>query len=406
MEDLNKSQLVLLFILVSVVVSFTTAIVTAALYEQAPVTSIGQTIQRVVERVVPIEKDNTKIVSEEDKIVRVVEEVSPAVVSIIASKDLPVLEQCMVSPFGDGDVFRQFFPELLVPRLCERGTEHRQVSSGSGFIVGEDGLIVTNRHVVKDTEATYTAILNDGRQFEATILARDPLEDLALLSIDGDGFSHLTLGNSNDVRAGQSVIAIGNALGEFNNTVSVGVVSGLRRTIVAGGEEFRSLIQTDAAINPGNSGGPLLNLSGQVIGVNTAVASNAENIGFALPSRIVQKDIYDLEKHGRIVYPYLGVRYRILTNEVKDELGLPVNYGALIVSGESGEQAISPGSPAATSGMKIGDILLEIASERITRDNPLAEILQKKSIGENISIKLLRGDEEITIQLALGERKF
>jgi len=410
MEDLTKTQIVLLLILVSVVVAFTSAIVTATLFEQAPSSSVTQTIQRVIEKAVPGGEQGTeniketiRIVTQEDRIIEVVNQVSPAVVSIVASKDLPRLEQCAGSPFGDDDLFSQFFPEFRVPQLCQNGTERRQISSGTGFIVRDDGLIVTNRHVVQDTAAQYTVITNAGKKYDAKVLARDPIEDIAVLKIEGSKLAHLTLGDSNGLRTGQTVIAIGNALGEFQNTVSVGVISGLRRTVVASGEELRAVIQTDAAINPGNSGGPLLNLEGRVIGINTAIAAGAENIGFALPINLVAKDISRVEKQGKIVYPFLGVRYQMIDEELQKSKKLSVGDGALVI-GQTGELAITPGSPAAKAGIKEGDIITKLAGEAVTRDNTLAELIQKHEVGDNISVTYIRDGKETTVQLSLAER--
>ena len=404
MEDLTKHQIILLFILVSIVVSFTTAILTAALFNQEP-ESVTQTIQRVVEKAVGDGKETVHVVTDEQRVIDVVGEVSPAVVSIIATKDLPVVGECMVSPFGNDDFFGQFFPELRVPQLCERGKEKRQISSGSGFFVRPDGLLVTNRHVVNDTDAEYTVIVNDGRRLKATVLARDPLQDMALVKVSGKDFPFIKIGDSKNLLAGQRVIAIGNALGEFQNTVSVGIISGLRRTIVASGEELHQLIQTDAAINPGNSGGPLLDLSGTVIGINTAVASGAENIGFALPSSIASKDINDVEKFGRVIYPFLGVRYEIVDRQLKEEKKLFVDYGALVISNQ-GSVAVTPGSPAEKAGIKEGDIILDFGGERIGRDNTLAEAIARRQVGQTISVKILRAEREETLQVVLVERKF
>ena len=310
MEDLTKTQLVLLLILVSIVVAFTTAIVTASLFEQAPA-GVAQTIQRVVDKAVGVNdqggKETIKIVTDEQRVIDVVRASYPSVVSIVASKDLPVLEECYVSPFSNDDPLNQFF-DFRIPSVCKKGTEKRQVSAGTGFFVRDDGLIVTNRHVVQDTDAEYTVVLNDKSQLPAKVLVRDPVQDIAVVKVSGKKFHALALGDSSKLVLGQRVIAIGNALGEFQNTVSVGVISGLRRTVVASGEELRSLIQTDAAINPGNSGGPLLNLSGEVIGVNTAVAQGAQNIGFALPIALIKRDIAAFEKTGTDYAPKTAVK--------------------------------------------------------------------------------------------------
>lgn len=308
MEELSKSQLVLLVLLVSFVTSIATAVVTVALVDQAP-KPVTQTIQRVVERVATVGEavpQETKVevppqitvISDEDKIVRIVADMLPSVVSIVATKDLPVVEQCFIDPFGGDPLLKEFFGgEFRIPSVCqsEGKTEKRKVGSGSGFIVSRDGLVVTNRHVVQDAGAEYSVILNDGKKLPATILVRHATHDLAIAKIQSDEQFHaIPLGNSDILRNGQRVIAIGNALGEFQNTVSLGVISGLRRSIVAGTsggkyEELAGLIQTDAAINPGNSGGPLLDLNGKAIGINTAVAQGAENIGFALPVNLAKE---------------------------------------------------------------------------------------------------------------------
>jgi len=414
MEDLTKTQLVLLFLLMSIVVSFTTAIVTAALYDQSPQT-VTQTIQRVVEKTVDAvsksdEKNDTaekvvNVITEEQRVVDVVRRVSPAVVSIIATKDLPKVEQCMVSPFGEDDALSQFFPDFRVPALCQRGTQRQQISAGSGFIVRDDGLVVSNRHVVQDTTADYTVITNDAKKYAAKVLARDPLQDIAILKIEAKGLPTIALGDSNSAQLGQKVIAIGNALGEFQNTISVGIISGLSRTVVASGFELRQLIQTDAAINPGNSGGPLINLSGEVVGVNTAVAAGAENIGFALPVNIVKKDIADVEKLGRISYPFLGVRYVMLDADIAKERKISVTEGALVAS-DDGSPAVTAGSPADKAGIKTGDIIIEFGGDKPTVTTPLAELIQKHKVGETISVKFIRTDKTETVQLALVERKF
>jgi serine protease Do len=226
----------------------------------------------------------------EEAVIKAVESASPAVISIIISKDLPIIEQCPYNPFGDlPQDFQQFFGSHQFYRPCQTGTEVREIGGGSGFIVSSDGVIATNKHVVSDIDAFYTVLTNDGKKYDAVVLARDPNQDLAIIKISGDNFSVLKLGDSDSIKLGQTAIAIGNALGEFRNTVSVGTVSGLFRDIVASdgrtgeSEKIEGLVQTDAAINSGNSGGPLLNLKGEVIGINVATVSGAENIGFAIP---------------------------------------------------------------------------------------------------------------------------
>lgn len=222
---------------------------------------------------------------------QVVSRVTPSVVSIVVSKDVPKLEVVYVNPFGNDPFFKDF--GVQVPVYRQKGTELQKVGAGSGFIVTAEGYIVTNRHVVADTAATYTVLLSNGAQRPARVLYRSPDQDVALVKIEGT-YTPLSFGNSAQLQLGQSVVAIGNALGEFSNTVSVGIISGLNRTIEAADERGRverlsGIIQTDAAINPGNSGGPLINLRGEVVGVNVATVSGASSISFAVPSDIVKQ---------------------------------------------------------------------------------------------------------------------
>jgi len=287
----------------------------------------------------------------------------------------------------------------------------REMEGGTGFIVSEDGLILTNKHVVLDKEADYTVFTNDGRKFPAKVLAIDPVEDLAVLKIEQENntlFPVLKLGNSDSLEIGQAVIAIGNALAEFRNTVSTGVISGLGRKITASGGSFvetlEDVIQTDAAINKGNSGGPLLNLKGEVIGINTAMAIDAQSIGFAIPINKAKKDIEQVKTIGKIVYPFLGIRYTLINEKVKQEYDLSIDYGALIVDGGSSKPAIWPDSAAEKGGLKEGDILLEFNNEKITFENTLAKIIMKYNPGDNVVLKILRSEQEIIINVILDER--
>jgi serine protease Do len=222
-------------------------------------------------------------------------------------------------------------------------------------------------------------------------------------------FKVLKLGNSDNLQIGQTVIAIGNALGEFRNTVSVGVISGLGRTITASGggliETLEDVIQTDAAINKGNSGGPLLNLKGEVIGVNVAMAQEAQNIGFAIPINRAKKAITQVKTLGKIVYPFLGVRYILVTPEIQEERNLPVDYGALIVKGESPQEpGVIPGSAADKAGLREGDIILEVDGQKITPQNSLAKVIQTHNPGDKIVLKILREKKELILEATLGEK--
>ncbi|MGC9031518.1 MAG: S1C family serine protease [Minisyncoccia bacterium] len=351
----------------------------------------------------------------EENIIKVVKEASPSVVSIIITKDLPVFEQYYINPFKDFFGPEDFnFPDFQIPQYKQKGTEKREVGGGTGFIISEDGLVLTNKHVVSDKKAQYTIITNDGKKYDAKVLALDPIQDLAIIKIqkpvtDLTSFKPIQMGDSSNLQIGQIVIAIGNALGEFRNTVSMGVISGLGRTITASGagmvEILEDVIQTDAAINSGNSGGPLLNLKGQVIGVNVAMAQDAQNIGFAIPINKAKRDVEQIKTIGKIIYPWLGVRYILINQEVKEKYHLTIDYGALIVKNEeNNEPGVIPGSPAEKAGLKEGDIILELNGEKITSQNSLSKIITKYSPGDNVTLKVLRDKKTFEISVVLVER--
>ncbi|TSC91553.1 MAG: Uncharacterized protein CEN90_351 [Parcubacteria group bacterium Licking1014_17] len=354
--------------------------------------------------------------SDEAKIINVVKQSSPSVVSIIATKDLQVvqngtypLQDLCSDPF-----FRQFFGNQCQnqPQTpTQPQTQKQQVAAGTGFVVSSDGMILTNRHVVNIDGAAFTVILSDGREFTAQILAMDSVNDVAVIKIPVSGLKALPLADSTKVQIGQTAIAIGNALGQFSNTVSRGVVSGLSRSITAsdsaGGssESLSQLIQTDAAINPGNSGGPLLNLNGEVMGINTAIVSGAQNIGFATPINIAKKDIQQVAKTGKITYAYLGVRYVMITPDIKDSNNLAVDYGALVIKGPNAtEIAVAPGSPADKAGIKENDIILEVNGTKVTADNPLSALIQKYSSGDTVTLLVLRQGSQMNVTVTLSSR--
>jgi len=359
--------------------------------------------------------------SQEQAIINAVKNVSPAVVSIIISKKTPVYEQYYTNPFNQ---FKDFFgpglPDIQVPQLRQNGYQEKEIGGGTGVIISSDGLILTNKHVVLDAEATYKVFTNSGNEYLAKVLAKDPVQDLAIIKIeyekkiDKDGlinpnpFPVAKLGDSENIQIGQTVIAIGNALGEFRNTVSVGVISGLGRTITATGggvvEVLADIIQTDAAINKGNSGGPLLNLKGEVIGLNTAIASDAQSIGFAIPINMAKRDIQQFQATNKITYAFLGVRYVLINEQIKKENNLSVDYGALIKKGDNGEVAINPDSAAKKAGLKEGDVILEFNGQKITNENSLSKIISKQNSGDKVILKVLRGKDTINVEVVLGER--
>ncbi len=350
----------------------------------------------------------------EQAVIAAVKEASPSVVSVIISKDVPIIEQCpAANPFSDlPPEFQQFFggSGTQYTQPCQKGTQQQEVGGGSGFIISADGLILTNKHVVSDTQAQYTVLTNDGKKYTAKVLARDPVQDLAVLKITATGLTPLPLGDSDGIQLGQTAIAIGNALGEFRNTVSVGVVSGLARSITASdsftgsSESLNGLIQTDAAINPGNSGGPLLNLQGQVIGLNTAVASGAQNIGFSIPINDAKRDIASVEKTGTIQVPFLGVRYIQLDSTIAKQENLSVQNGAL-VRGDSSGPAVVSGSPADKAGIQAEDIITQVDGVAIDQDHMLGSLIQKYNVGDTITLTVLRKGKTITLTATLEAQK-
>jgi serine protease Do len=325
-----------------------------------------------------------KILREENIVVDIAERVSPSVVTVTV--ETPRRRVLEFNPFGGG--FNQRF---------EGGT---QQDIGTGFVVSQDGLIITNKHVVDDREAKYKVITKDDREFEVVKIDRDPANDLAVLKIDASGLTPIEIGSSQNLKVGQFVIAIGTALGEFRHTVTTGVVSGLGRGITAGDpfqgfvERLDDVIQTDAAINPGNSGGPLLNSAGQVIGVNVAVASGAQNVGFAIPADTVKRALEQFTANGSFTSrAFLGVQYQMigrraaLLNEVPE--------GAYV-------QDVVADSPAERAGIEIDDIIVEIDGVKLaSEEEGLVSVMKNKKPGDTISVKIWRNGEDKTFSVQL-----
>jgi len=356
------------------------------------------------------------VTGQERAVVDAVKKASPAVVSIVVSKDVPVMEQYFGGIPDENDYFQQFFRDFPgmnfgIPQYRQNGTEKQEVGAGSGFFVSADGYLVTNRHVVSDESAEYTVITQDGKKFPAEVVGRDTVNDIAMLKVEGEAFPFISFGDSDQIEVGQSVIAIGYALGRFGNTVSLGIVSGVQRSIEAGdgfnqAESLFDVIQTDAAINPGNSGGPLLNLKGEAIGVNVAIVEGSQSIGFALPINDVRKVVDSLKATGKIVRPFLGVRYVQINKELQKANQLSVDHGALVVRGEKNtDLAVMPGSPADIAGIVENDIILEIEGKEITEDYPLQLAITKFGVGDTISLKILHKGQEKTVEVTLVERQ-
>jgi len=338
-----------------------------------------------------IEQSKT-ILDEESVVTKVVEEATPSVVTVSISKTQII----NALPFNF-DIFGDFFN---IPR---QNSETKQIEQdiGTGFIISKDGLIVTNKHVVSDTDAKYKVIVGKDEEIEVLNIYRDPINDLAILKINKTDLIPVKLGDSDKLKVGQSVIAIGTALGEFRSTVTKGVISGLGRGIVAssgllGSEKLDNVIQTDAAINPGNSGGPLFNSIGEVIGVNVAVSQAAQSIGFALPINIVKESIEIFNSTGQFERPYLGVTYAMVTKE--SALLNEVPAGVYV-------QGVVAGSPAEKSEIKTGDIIFEIDGKNIVKEEiVLATYINKKKIGESVNLKIWRDKKEMEIKVVLEKK--
>ncbi len=341
--------------------------------------------------IAPLSTQNVQILNEESVITNVVDKVSPSVVTVSITQTRSIGRMFEIDPQDPWGMFR--------PR---QGREQKvEQDIGTGFVISEDGVIVTNKHVVSETNAKYKVITKDDKTYDAQNIYRDPSNDLAIIKINATGLQPVTLGDSTQLKVGQMAIAIGTALGEFRNTVTVGVISGLGRGITAGSpfegavERLDNVIQTDAAINPGNSGGPLLNSAGQVIGVNTAVSGEGQNIGFAIPINVIKESLDQFSKTGKFQRPFLGVQYKMITRDLA--LLNEVPEGAYV-------QDVVVDSPADTAGIQAEDIITKIDGNRITEaGGGLAKIIASKKIGDQIAIEIWRNTETKTVTATIGE---
>ncbi|MDP3758661.1 MAG: trypsin-like peptidase domain-containing protein [Candidatus Daviesbacteria bacterium] len=316
------------------------------------------------------------VVQEENAVVSAVEKSSPSVVAIGATTR----------------VFNPFDP-FSAPRS-------QNATIGTGFVVSSKGIIVTNKHVVDDLNTRYNIVTKDGKKYEARRIYRDPVLDLAIVQVDGSDLKALELGDSSKIKVGQTVIAIGNALGRFTNTVTTGVVSGLGRSVMAGdpfsgsAESLDDLIQTDAAINPGNSGGPLLNSAGQVIGVNVATTEGAQNIGFAIPINAVKKITHEFSEKGTVSRPFLGISYRFISKDVAIMNEVP--QGVYI-------QDVVADSSADKAGIKVGDIITKVDGQTVDSETKISQAISNKKIGDSLNLTVWNDGKERSITTMLQE---
>jgi len=354
------------------------------------------------------------VLDTEEATTQSVSQVTPSVVSIIVTKELQQYYNSNGSnfPFDDffdfGFPFDDFFFSPNQQQAQPPTSEKQQVGGGTGFIITSDGLILTNRHVVSDTEAEYSVVTNDGETYEAEVIDRDPFNDLAILKIEAKDLPIVTLGDSDQIKVGQTVITIGYSLGEYSNSVTKGIISGIGRDIVASdgasSEALEDVFQTDAAINPGNSGGPLINLAGEVIGINTAVNRSGQLVGFAIPINTAKTVIDSVIENGKIIRAYLGVRYMPLNSQIKEKNNLDYDYGALLVRGSTTDElAVIPGSPADKAGLEENDIILEVNGIKLDEDHLLAKEIARYQPGQVITLKVVHDGTEKTVQVELSE---
>lgn len=292
------------------------------------------------------------------------------------------------------------------------GQIYQSSGGGTGFIITSDGLILTNKHVVSDSAATYTVFTSDGQSYPAKIQSTDPYNDIAVIKIEATNLPVADLGDSDELQIGQWIMAVGNALAKFNNTVSAGIISAKERQIEASdsngtnAERLDGLLQIDAPINSGNSGGPLVNLKGQVVGINTAVASNAQGIGFAIPINTAKSAIESIKKSGKIIRPYLGVRYLPITKDIAEQNNLSVQNGAWVLRGSGyGAVAVVNGSPADKAGIVENDIITEVNGEKIDDNHSLTRLLQNYDVGETVELTVISKGQTKKVKVTLEESK-
>lgn len=330
-------------------------------------------------------------------VVSVTKRVSPAVVTVVNTLRADAAQsQSQQQPFP--------FEDPQNPQTPQQDTQPR--ASGSGVIISQDGYVITNNHVVEG-EQSLVVYFADGSRHDAKLVGTDPLMDVAVLKVDGGVPAFVPLADSDKIQPGETAIAIGSPLGDFRNSVTVGVVSALNRSVGS----MEGLIQTDAAINHGNSGGPLLNLQGEVIGINTLVvrgtgttSDQAEGLGFSVPSNIVKTVSDQLIATGKVVYPFLGVSYVQIDPETAVDENLPVQNGALVQQSQQNQPAVTPGSAADKAGVKDGDIITSIDGTKIGVDKSLRQVLLQRKPGDTVKLDVLRDGKTLSLNVTLGER--
>lgn len=328
-------------------------------------------------------------------ITQVVDTVGPAVVRIDSSRTVT----SKVPEAFNNPIFRQFFGEDL-PTTPEERVER---GTGSGFILNSNGQIVTNAHVVEGAD-TVNVILKDGRSFKGKVLGSDRLTDVAVIKIEANNLPAVTLGNSEQLKPGEWAIAIGNPLG-LDNTVTTGIISATGRSSSQVGvpDKRVAFIQTDAAINPGNSGGPLLNASGQVIGVNTAIIQGAQGLGFAIPINTAQRIANELATKGKVEHPYLGIQMVTLTPDLKQNINSNPNSG-LNVEEDKGVliAKVVQNSPAAKAGLRAGDVIQKVNGQAVKGADEIQKLVENVQVGSNLKLELRRSQKNVEVMVQPG----
>lgn len=329
------------------------------------------------------EQQRQTIASEGEVIADISQKVGPSVVSILTEQ-----KRTVNSYYGQQSVVGQ--------------------AAGTGVIIDSQGIILTNKHVVPEGTSSVEIVMSDGKTYDdVAVVGRDPLNDIAILKVkDPKDFVGVKLGDSDAVRTGQKVVAIGNALGQFQNTVTSGIISGVGRPVQAGDQQggatetLTNLFQTDAAINSGNSGGPLLNYNGEVIGINTAVAADAQNIGFAIPINETKGVIASVQKTGSVQRPFLGVKFSMLTPAMAKELNIETVSGAIISTDDS---SVVEGSPAQKAGLKAGDIIIKIDSTKLDLAHPLSSVIGRYTVGDTVKVTFIRDGQKRDLAIELTQ---
>ena len=338
--------------------------------------------------------DNLRL-DDQEATIRAINKIIPAVVSII------VYDQETI-----------YILDLMTGQQTQQ-TSKVEKGSGTGFLISADGLILTNKHIAnagKEGTAEYRIILNSGKQYYAQLIGKDPLNDFAILKIFDKNLPYVNLGDSDKLQLGSTVMAIGNALGRYQNSVTKGIVSGIGRSLIASdqagnAEALDNVLQTDAGINQGNSGGPLIDLLGNVVGINVAIDQGGSSIGFAIPINDARPVIKSVKEVDRIVRPRLGVRYIMLTPQIAQDNKLSQNSGAWIKKSQDGTPAILPGSPAEKGGILAGDIIIEINAIKIENKNTLISVINKYKPGNRIGLRIVRDGKIIVKIVVLDEFK-